>query len=52
VQPRTPFFLGVWGGVRTPFGRAAIKPPTANSQENNNDKVKVVKETEKKNSNW
>ncbi|PLW34883.1 hypothetical protein PCANC_23752 [Puccinia coronata f. sp. avenae] len=27
-SPRTPFFLGVRGGVRTPFGCAAIKPPT------------------------
>ena len=25
-SPRTPFSLGVRGGVRTPFGRAAIKP--------------------------
>jgi hypothetical protein len=26
VQPLHAFFLGVRGGVRTPFGRAAIKP--------------------------
>ncbi|PLW24675.1 hypothetical protein PCASD_07562 [Puccinia coronata f. sp. avenae] len=26
VQPPHAFFLGVRGGVRTPFGRAAIKP--------------------------
>jgi hypothetical protein len=26
VQPPHAFFLGVWGGVRTPFGRAAINP--------------------------
>ena len=26
-SPRTPFSLGIRGGVRTPFGRAAIKPP-------------------------
>ncbi|PLW07364.1 hypothetical protein PCASD_25562 [Puccinia coronata f. sp. avenae] len=32
VQPPHAFFLGVQGGVRTPFGRAAIKPPALSNR--------------------
>ncbi|PLW33812.1 hypothetical protein PCANC_21905 [Puccinia coronata f. sp. avenae] len=32
VQPPHAFFLGVQGGVRTPFGRAAIKPQSQDQE--------------------